>query len=236
MCEDGRTPGWAATPPLRHEVCAFRCDRPRRSPERGVPTWVRSEISAASAWARAAHTCKPRIRRPTSEIDRMRRGELESRILILVTLALVAFGIVCVYSATSAPAAVGGGNPNHYVERQGMYALLGIVLMVVAQRWDYRRLRAARARARPRLARPAGGGARDRALRQRRAPLDRVRPRRLPALGAREARAGGLGCRLPLAPSAAALARAALAARSGCSPASTPCFSWPSRTSGRRSR
>ncbi len=72
----------------------------------------------------------------------MRRGELESRILILVTLALVAFGIVCVYSATSAPAAVGGGNPNFYVERQGMYAVLGIVLMVVAQRWDYRRLRA----------------------------------------------------------------------------------------------
>jgi cell division protein FtsW len=71
----------------------------------------------------------------------MRRGELESRILILVTLALVAFGIVCVYSATSAPAAVGGGNPNYYVERQGMYAILGIVLMVVAQRWDYRRLR-----------------------------------------------------------------------------------------------
>src|SRR3954454_20817435 len=71
----------------------------------------------------------------------MRRGGLESRILILVTLALVAFGIVCVYSATSAPAAVGGGNPNFYVERQGMYAGLGIVLMVLAMRWDYRRLR-----------------------------------------------------------------------------------------------
>ena len=72
----------------------------------------------------------------------MRRGELESRILILVTLALVAFGIVMVYSATSASAAVGGANPNYYVERQAMYAVLGIVLMVVAQRWDYRRLRA----------------------------------------------------------------------------------------------
>src|SRR4051794_12672769 len=72
----------------------------------------------------------------------MRRGELESRILILVTLALVAFGIVCVYSATSAPAAVGGGNPNFYLERQGLYAFLGIVLMVLAMRWDYRRLRA----------------------------------------------------------------------------------------------
>jgi len=71
----------------------------------------------------------------------MNRGEFESRILILVTLALLAFGLVEVYSATSAPAAVGGSNPNYYLERQGLYAILGIVLMVIAQRWDYRRLR-----------------------------------------------------------------------------------------------
>ena len=71
----------------------------------------------------------------------MKRGELDSRILILVTMALVAFGIVMVYSATSAAAAVGGKDPNYYLERQGMYAALGIVLMVLAQRWDYRRLR-----------------------------------------------------------------------------------------------
>ena len=45
------------------------------------------------------------------ESVRVKRGELESRILILVTLALVAFGIVMVYSATSASAAVGGGEP-----------------------------------------------------------------------------------------------------------------------------
>src|SRR5579862_4853460 len=71
----------------------------------------------------------------------MKRGELESRVLILVTLALVAFGLVMVYSATSAAAEVGGQNPNYYLERQGIYATLGIGLMVVAQRWDYRRLR-----------------------------------------------------------------------------------------------
>src|SRR5438045_954761 len=71
----------------------------------------------------------------------MRRGELESRILILVTLALVAFGIVMVYSATSAAAAVGGANPNYFLERQGAYAMLGTALMVIAQHWDYRRLR-----------------------------------------------------------------------------------------------
>ncbi len=72
----------------------------------------------------------------------MRRGELEARVLVLVTLALAAFGIVCVYSATSGPAAVGGGNANYYVERQGLFAVFGIVLMVLARRWDYRRLRA----------------------------------------------------------------------------------------------
>jgi cell division protein FtsW len=71
----------------------------------------------------------------------MKRGELESRVLILVTLALVAFGLVMVYSATSAAAEVGGQNPNYYLERQGIYATLGIGLMVIAQRWDYRRLR-----------------------------------------------------------------------------------------------
>src|SRR5881394_60735 len=71
----------------------------------------------------------------------MKRGELEARIIILVTLALVAFGVVMVYSATSASAAVGGANPNYYLERQVAYAFLGIVLMVIAQRWDYRRLR-----------------------------------------------------------------------------------------------
>ena len=60
----------------------------------------------------------------------------------MVTLALVAFGLVMVYSATSAAAAVGGNDPSYYLKRQGVYAALGIVLMILAQRWDYRRLRA----------------------------------------------------------------------------------------------
>jgi cell division protein FtsW len=71
----------------------------------------------------------------------MKRGELDSRLLILVTLALVAFGLVMVYSATSASAAVGGSDPIYYLKRQIVYAALGIALMIVAQRWDYRRLR-----------------------------------------------------------------------------------------------
>ena len=68
-------------------------------------------------------------------------GQLEQRLLVLVTLALVAFGLVMVYSATSAAAALGNGDPITYLKRQGIYALLGLGLMVVASRFDHRRLR-----------------------------------------------------------------------------------------------
>jgi cell division protein FtsW len=68
-------------------------------------------------------------------------GQLEQRLLVLITLALVAFGLVMVYSATSAAAALGNGDPITFLRRQGIYASLGIVLMVVASRFDHRRLR-----------------------------------------------------------------------------------------------
>jgi len=61
--------------------------------------------------------------------------------LVLVTLGLVAFGLVMVYSATSAPAALGGGDPSSYIKRQAIYALLGVVCLIVASRTDYRVLR-----------------------------------------------------------------------------------------------
>jgi cell division protein FtsW len=59
----------------------------------------------------------------------------------LVTLGLVAFGLVMVYSATSGSAAIADRNPTSYLERQGFYALLGLGLMIGASRFDYRRLR-----------------------------------------------------------------------------------------------
>jgi cell division protein FtsW len=68
-------------------------------------------------------------------------GQLESRLLTLVTLGLVAFGLVMVYSATSAPAALGDGDPGYYLKKQGVYALAGLVLLVVASRMPYRTLR-----------------------------------------------------------------------------------------------
>jgi cell division protein FtsW len=66
---------------------------------------------------------------------------LEWQLLALVPLALTAFGLVMVYSATSASAALGNGNPMGYLERQGTYALLGLVALVLAARMDLRVLR-----------------------------------------------------------------------------------------------
>jgi cell division protein FtsW len=70
----------------------------------------------------------------------VKRG-LESSVLILVTLGLVAFGLVMVYSATSASAALANGDPSYYLKRQAVYAFLGLVLMVVFSRLDFHALR-----------------------------------------------------------------------------------------------
>jgi cell division protein FtsW len=71
----------------------------------------------------------------------VKKGQLESHLLVLVTLGLVAFGLVMVYSATSAPAALARTDPMSYLKKQGVYALIGVALMMAASRFDYRRLR-----------------------------------------------------------------------------------------------
>ncbi|MGB2952872.1 MAG: putative lipid II flippase FtsW [Gaiellaceae bacterium] len=71
----------------------------------------------------------------------MRQGDFERRLLLLVTFALVAFGLVMVYSATSASAALANGDPGYYVKRQAVYAVLGLGLMAALARFGYRRLR-----------------------------------------------------------------------------------------------
>jgi len=68
-------------------------------------------------------------------------GQLEQRLLVLVTLGLVAFGLVMVFSATSASAALGAGDPMTFLVKQGAYALAGLLLLVLASRFDYHRLR-----------------------------------------------------------------------------------------------
>ncbi len=60
---------------------------------------------------------------------------------MLVTLGLVAFGLVMVYSASSARAALAADDPAYYLKRQALYAVVGIVALVLLSRTDYRRLR-----------------------------------------------------------------------------------------------
>ena len=69
------------------------------------------------------------------------QGQLEQRLLILVTLGLVAFGLVMVFSATSASAALGEGDPMRFLVKQGLYAGAGLILLAVFTRIDYHALR-----------------------------------------------------------------------------------------------
>jgi cell division protein FtsW len=62
-------------------------------------------------------------------------------LLVLVTLGLVAFGLVMVYSASSGRAAVASGDPAYYLKRQGIYAAVGLVAFGLLARFDYRSLR-----------------------------------------------------------------------------------------------
>jgi len=71
----------------------------------------------------------------------VKKAGVETRILVLVTMGLVAFGAVMVYSATSTSAVLGGTDPMYYLKRQAIYAVVGVLLMVVASRTDFRKLR-----------------------------------------------------------------------------------------------
>jgi cell division protein FtsW len=74
------------------------------------------------------------VKRPTGT-------QLEYHLLVLVTLGLVAFGLVMVYSASSARALLSSDAPSYYLKRQAVYAVMGLVALVVLSRIDFHRLR-----------------------------------------------------------------------------------------------
>ena len=67
--------------------------------------------------------------------------QLEYHLIVLVTLGLVAFGLVMVYSASSARALLSSDAPSYYLKRQAVYAVMGLVALVVLSRIDFHRLR-----------------------------------------------------------------------------------------------
>jgi cell division protein FtsW len=86
----------------------------------------------------AAAADPPRRERATR---REETGGIEYGVLALVSLALVAFGLVMVYSATSGRAVVGQGDPMEFLVRQAVFAGLGLAALVLLSRFDFRRLR-----------------------------------------------------------------------------------------------
>jgi cell division protein FtsW len=66
---------------------------------------------------------------------------VEYHLLLLLTLGLVAFGLIMVYSASSGAAVVHGSNPMAALVKQAAYALVGIVMLAAAARVPYRRWR-----------------------------------------------------------------------------------------------
>jgi cell division protein FtsW len=68
-------------------------------------------------------------------------SHLEYHLLVLVTLGLVAFGLVMVYSASSARALLSSDAPSYYLKRQAVYAVMGLVALVILSRFDFHRLR-----------------------------------------------------------------------------------------------
>jgi cell division protein FtsW len=70
----------------------------------------------------------------------LRKGAFDQQLLLLITLALVAFGLVMVFSATSGQATLGNGDASYYLRKQTLYALVGVVLLVLARRMSYRAL------------------------------------------------------------------------------------------------
>ena len=103
-----------------HPTRAFRLHRlERRGEEVGGPSGSSRTDSVRNRPPAQAPRRGQETARGAPKPRCMTRGQLEQRLLVLVTLGLVAFGLVMVYSATSAAAAVGGGDPSGFLEAPG---------------------------------------------------------------------------------------------------------------------
>lgn len=65
------------------------------------------------------------------------KGNFFDYSLLFIILFLVSFGLIMVYSTSSYTAELKLGSPTYYLFRQGIFALLGIVAMLITARLDY---------------------------------------------------------------------------------------------------
>ena len=71
------------------------------------------------------------LHRPSNHVDYS---------LALALMVLGVFGAFMSYSATRVALANAGYNPHYYLERQGLFVVLGLIAMVIISQIDYRRL------------------------------------------------------------------------------------------------
>jgi len=71
----------------------------------------------------------------------MARKLKSDKLLFLATFLLVCLSVVMVYSASAVLAMDKTGNPYYYLLKQGAWAVLGIFILLIAMRVDYRNLR-----------------------------------------------------------------------------------------------
>lgn len=77
-----------------------------------------------------------------SDVFAQRRRDLNRLDLPLMIgmIVLGLFGVLMVYSATRQPLINAGYNPQYYLQKQGQFVLVGIIVMYVVSRIDYHRL------------------------------------------------------------------------------------------------
>jgi rod shape determining protein RodA len=71
------------------------------------------------------------VRRPTVVVDPF---------LVVASLLASAIGVVMVYSATRGELILAGTSPTHYLKRQALFVVLGVIVMAAVGLIDYRRL------------------------------------------------------------------------------------------------
>jgi cell division protein FtsW len=68
------------------------------------------------------------------------RGHAPDYLLLTAVLILSVVGLIAVYSSSYALGSAQFDDANYFVKRQGIFLILGIVIMLLAMRFDYRYL------------------------------------------------------------------------------------------------
>lgn len=76
--------------------------------------------------------------RTAAETNRKKIHSYYDYSLLFLTLFLVCFGLVMIYSTSSYNAQRMHGNPTHYLEKQALFAGIGILIMLFISKIDYR--------------------------------------------------------------------------------------------------